>query len=85
MSWTAAISGSENREVHNVRYPNAAPAIEYVTMHEGSSFAAPLITPGPNWLKTRRSHPDSCCVADFTHGKDSRQNVTLFLMLRSPS
>jgi len=38
-------------DVHSVRYPNVAPAIENVTMQEGSSLAAPVITPGPHRLK----------------------------------
>src|SRR6266853_906332 len=44
---TAAINGKEKSAVHNPAYPYDAPATEYVEMPEGSSSAAPVISPGP--------------------------------------
>jgi len=48
MSCTDAINGKENRAVHSGAYPNEAPVTEYVEIPEGSSSAAPVISPGPN-------------------------------------
>ena len=55
MSCTAVISGNENSAVQSGRYPNAAPATEYVEMPDGSSSAAPVIRPGPRFEKKRRN------------------------------
>src|ERR1700682_902961 len=46
--WTAAISGQVTRAVHRSLVPNCAPATEYVAIPDGSSSAAPVITPGPS-------------------------------------
>lgn len=45
--WTGAISGHVSAAVHSIDIPSCAPAREYVAMPEGSSSAAPVITPGP--------------------------------------
>src|SRR5207253_2395090 len=39
--------GQVMSEVHKRLVPNCAPAIEYVAMPDGSSSAAPVISPGP--------------------------------------
>jgi len=55
MSWTDAISGNDNQRGPQRTYPNAAPATEYVEMPEGSSSAAPVMSPGPSSEKKRRN------------------------------
>ena len=45
--WTGAIRGQVRSAVHSIVVPNWAPASEYVAMPDGSSSAAPVITPGP--------------------------------------
>jgi hypothetical protein len=55
MNWTAAIKGNEKSAVHRGRYPNNAPATEYVEMPDGSSSAAPVTRPGPRSEKKRRN------------------------------
>src|SRR4051812_18385914 len=57
MICTAAIKGNENRAVHKDAYPNAAPVTEYVEMPDGSSSAAPVISPGPRSEKNLRNLP----------------------------
>ena len=47
-SWMPTISGYVNTTVHSVSRPNCAPACEYVAMPDGSSSAAPVISPGPS-------------------------------------
>jgi hypothetical protein len=54
---TPAIKGNDTRAVHNRLKPNEAPATEYVAIPEGSSSAAPVITPGPNLPKKCRTEP----------------------------
>jgi hypothetical protein len=51
ISWTAVISGKDRIAVQSGRYPNEAPATEYVETPDGSSSAAPVIRPGPRSLK----------------------------------
>src|SRR3954471_12731602 len=53
MSWTEVINGNENRAVHSGADANAAPATEYVEMPDGSSSAAPVMSPGPRPAKKR--------------------------------
>src|SRR4051794_38868490 len=53
---TAPTSGRQRSDVQRVMYPNAAPATAKVEMHDGSSFAAPLITPGPQ-VRTNLRNP----------------------------
>jgi hypothetical protein len=48
---TAAISGHVINAVQSSLVPSSAPATEYVAMPEGSSSAAPVMTPGPIALK----------------------------------
>jgi hypothetical protein len=43
--------GHVKTAVHKSEVPNWAPAMEYVAIPEGSSSAAPVITPGPRDLK----------------------------------
>src|ERR1039458_9692053 len=57
ISCTAAISGKETRAVHRKEYPKTAPATEYVEIPEGSSSAAPVISPGPRLAKNRGTSP----------------------------
>jgi hypothetical protein len=57
MSCTAVISGNVNNAIHNVEYPYAAPATEYVEIPEGSSSAAPVMMPGPKAAKVCRTEP----------------------------
>src|SRR6266852_689077 len=51
INWTAAIRGNVSSAIHSVPYPYAAPATEYVEIPEGSSSAAPVISPGPRTAK----------------------------------
>jgi hypothetical protein len=44
---TAAINGHVSSAVQSSLVPSCAPATEYVAIPEGSSSAAPVITPGP--------------------------------------
>jgi len=46
------IIGNRYKDIHNMPRPNFAPACEYVAIPEGSSSAAPVITPGPSALRT---------------------------------
>src|SRR5580692_8669184 len=55
INWMAAISGNDTRAVHRVAYPYEAPATEYVEMPDGSSSAAPVISPGPKSFKNSDS------------------------------
>ena len=48
ISCTAPISGKERRESQIRPKPLDAPICEYVAMPEGSSSAAPVVSPGPN-------------------------------------
>src|SRR4029077_14304827 len=57
------MSGNEKSAVQRGRYPNVAPATEYVEMPEGSSSAAPVIRPGPRFEK-KRWNADSFGRAD---------------------
>src|ERR1051325_362817 len=57
MSCTAAINGNASQAVQRARYPNCAPAIEYVPMPDGSSSEAPVTSPGPSIEMNRRSLP----------------------------
>jgi len=50
--------------VHSSPYPNAAPAIEYVEIPDGSSSAQPVINPGP---KSERKALSGLCL-DFSLG-----------------
>jgi hypothetical protein len=50
----AAINGSVKSMVQVSAYPNCAPACEYVAIPLGSSSAAPVISPGPSAVATRR-------------------------------
>src|ERR1019366_3980337 len=51
---TAAISGHVRSAVQRSLVPSCAPATEYVAMPDGSSSAAPVITPGPSDLNSNR-------------------------------
>src|SRR5438093_6780868 len=51
-SSTAAASGSDMGTVHNIAKRNWAPSWEYVPIPEGSSSAAPVMSPGPRWRST---------------------------------
>src|ERR1019366_6352748 len=53
---TAAISGHVRSAVQRSLVPSCAPATEYVAMPDGSSSAAPVITPGPSDLNSNRIH-----------------------------
>ncbi len=48
------MSGKVITAVQSVVNPNAAPAVEYVPIPDGSSSAAPVISPGPSCRKNRR-------------------------------
>ena len=48
ISCTVVINGNENRAVHSGAYPKDAPLTEYVEMPDGSSSAAPVVSPGPS-------------------------------------
>jgi hypothetical protein len=45
---TAHINGHETTAIHSSEVPNCAPASEYVVIPDGSSSAAPVISPGPS-------------------------------------
>src|SRR5947209_5580529 len=47
-SCTASSNGTWYSAVHNWPNPNCAPVCEYVAIPDGSSSAAPVITPGPS-------------------------------------
>src|SRR2546427_1192734 len=53
-SCTAIISGSVSTAVHNVAYPNDAPATAYVAIPLGSSSDAPVTRPGPSFFRNAR-------------------------------
>jgi hypothetical protein len=53
---TAAISGQVSSAVQSSLVPSCAPATEYVAMPDGSSSAAPVITPGPIAFASLRIH-----------------------------
>src|ERR1019366_809665 len=53
---TAAISGHVRRAVQRSLVPSCAPATEYVAIPDGSSSAAPVITPGPSDFHSNRIH-----------------------------
>src|SRR5262249_57688039 len=46
--------GNERMGVQRGGYPKAAPVTEYVEMPEGSSSAAPVVSPGPRSAKNVR-------------------------------
>src|SRR6266852_9191162 len=81
INWTAAIRGNVSSAIHSVPYPYAAPATEYVEIPEGSSSAAPVISPGPKTAKDllRRLRPlpfstfwvDRCLLAVISVGSDA--------------
>ena len=48
---TQPINGQVNHAAHRKEVPNCAPTTEYVAMPDGSSSAAPVVTPGPSALK----------------------------------
>ena len=50
-----AISGQSTGAVQRNLVPNCAPVMEYVAIPEGSSSAAPVMTPGPSAAAIRRS------------------------------
>src|ERR1017187_1862988 len=54
--WTAAMSGQVRRAVQRRLVPSCAPAMEYVAIPEGSSSAAPVMSPGPSTEKKRPGH-----------------------------
>src|SRR3984893_16833714 len=54
--WTAAISGHVRSAVQRSLVPSCAPATEYVAMPDGSSSAAPVLTPGPSDFHSNRIH-----------------------------
>jgi hypothetical protein len=43
--------GKARNAVHSVARPNIAPACVYVAMPDGSSSLAPVMMPGPKFLK----------------------------------
>ena len=51
---TAAISGHVMSAVQSRLVPSCAPAIEYVAIPDGSSSAAPVISPGPRLAQNLR-------------------------------
>src|ERR1039458_7837530 len=53
---TAAMSGQVRRAVQRRLVPSCAPAMEYVAIPEGSSSAAPVMSPGPSTEKKRHGH-----------------------------
>src|ERR1700682_2802716 len=56
---TQAMSGHVISAVHRSEVPSCAPAMEYVAIPDGSSSAAPVMTPGPSFAKKRFSQFDS--------------------------
>jgi hypothetical protein len=56
MICTAAISGHVRSAVQRSLVPSCAPATDYVAIPEGSSSAAPVITPGPRDFNSNRIH-----------------------------
>src|SRR5436190_6538599 len=50
---TAAMSGHVISDVQRSPVPSCAPAMEYVAIPEGSSSAAPVISPGPRESRNR--------------------------------
>src|SRR5947207_11417793 len=54
-SCTATINGSVSSAVHNVAYPNDAPATAYVAIPLGSSSEAPVTRPGPSFFRNEAS------------------------------
>src|SRR5262249_33027332 len=55
--WTTAMRGQVTPMVQSRDVPRAAPALEQVAMPEGSSSAAPVISPGPSDERRRRMGP----------------------------
>ena len=53
--WIPTISGYVNSIVHSVRKPNCAPAYAYVAIPDGSSSAAPVMSPGPSCFSQSRN------------------------------
>jgi hypothetical protein len=51
MPWITAIIGVEINVSQSMEYPVDAPATEYVEIPEGSSSAAPVMSPGARTLK----------------------------------
>jgi len=70
---TAAIRGQVSNAVQSSLVPSCAPATEYVAMPDGSSSAAPVITPGPMALASDRIHRDGADVD--TQGRLYAQKV----------
>jgi hypothetical protein len=54
--------------VHSSLVPSSAPATEYVAIPEGSSSAAPVMTPGPSDLNNDRIHRDGNNVGTRVEG-----------------
>src|ERR1022692_1077930 len=50
------MSGQVRKAVQRRLVPSCAPAMEYVAIPEGSSSAAPVMSPGPSAEKKRRGH-----------------------------
>src|SRR6202167_6060696 len=50
------MSGHVRSAVQRSLVPSCAPATEYVAMPDGSSSAAPVITPGPSDFNSNRVH-----------------------------
>ena len=63
MSCTDDIRGNVSNAIHKDAYPYAAPATEYVEIPDGSSSAAPVMTPGPKIAKVCRTEPAALLLA----------------------
>src|ERR1035438_5083585 len=63
---TAAISGHVSSAVQRSLVPSWAPATEYVAMPDGSSSAAPVITPGPSDFNSNCIHREGANVKPKT-------------------
>jgi hypothetical protein len=57
--------------VHRNENPNAAPAWAYVPTAQGSSLAAPLISPGSSDLSNERAGLDAGCRTGPGAGRSS--------------
>src|SRR6266481_4326909 len=82
--WTAAISGHVRSAVERSLVPSCAPATEYVAMPDGSSSAAPLITPGPSDFTSNRIHRAGAGVGTKSseHKLPTNHSANLFTTLR---
>src|SRR5205823_6289634 len=73
--------GHTNRAVQRSVVPCWAPAIEYVAIPDGSSSAAPVITPGPSADKNRRNKFGFFVLLAITfRGSHNREHITLMLL-----